>query len=104
MGIYLNPSNDNFKRILKREIYVDKTMIKDMSLFSKATEQNPDIASLRDVRFISYQQNGAVDVVSYMGIASSQDAIGFHFMFNTKSKLLIGVAIQKYNKISADSR
>lgn len=27
MGIYLNPSNDNFKRILKREIYVDKTMM-----------------------------------------------------------------------------
>ena len=27
MGIYLNPKNDNFKEILSREIYVDKTMM-----------------------------------------------------------------------------
>ena len=27
MGIYLNPNNDNFKEISKREIYVDKTMM-----------------------------------------------------------------------------
>lgn len=27
MGIYLNPSNENFKDILTREIYVDKTMM-----------------------------------------------------------------------------
>jgi len=27
MGIYLNPNNDTFTRILKREIYVDKTMM-----------------------------------------------------------------------------
>ncbi|MBR6296396.1 MAG: AAA family ATPase [Treponema sp.] len=27
MGIYLNPSNENFKAVLRREIYVDKTMM-----------------------------------------------------------------------------
>ena len=27
MGIYLNPNNDNFKEITKRDIYVDKTMM-----------------------------------------------------------------------------
>ncbi len=27
MGIYLNPNNDSFKRIVSREIYVDKTMM-----------------------------------------------------------------------------
>lgn len=27
MGTYLNPNNDTFTRILKREIYVDKTMM-----------------------------------------------------------------------------
>lgn len=27
MGIYLNPNNENFERITKREIYVDKTMM-----------------------------------------------------------------------------
>jgi len=27
MGIYLNPNNENFKRTLKRPIYVDKTMM-----------------------------------------------------------------------------
>ena len=86
------------------EKYIDKTMIKDMSLFSKVAEQNPDITSLQDVRFISYQQNGAVDVITYIGITSNQDAIGFHFMFNSKSKLLIGVAINKYDKVSAETR
>ena len=27
MGIYLNPGNENFKKILSREIYVDKSMM-----------------------------------------------------------------------------
>lgn len=27
MGIYLNPGNENFRRTLAREIYVDKTMM-----------------------------------------------------------------------------
>ncbi len=27
MGIYLNPNNDNFKKITRAEIYVDKTMM-----------------------------------------------------------------------------
>ena len=27
MGIYLNPNNDNFKKITSAEIYVDKTMM-----------------------------------------------------------------------------
>ena len=27
MGIYLNPGNENFKEIVSREIYVDKTML-----------------------------------------------------------------------------
>lgn len=34
MGIYLNPSNDNFKKVLASEIYVDKTMmIREMNSF-----------------------------------------------------------------------
>ncbi len=27
MGIYLNPKNENFKEVLKADIYVDKTMM-----------------------------------------------------------------------------
>ena len=27
MGIYLNPGNENFRRVTKADIYIDKTMM-----------------------------------------------------------------------------
>lgn len=86
------------------EKFVDKNMIKDMSLFSQPAQQNGDIVTLQNVQFVSFQQNGKADVVTYLGLTQNQDAIAFNFIFDTNSKLLIGLAINKYNKVSAETR
>ena len=50
MGIYLNPTNENFRRTLKREIYVDKTMM--ISIINRFIEtDNTYICVSRPRRF-----------------------------------------------------
>ncbi|MCR5289523.1 MAG: AAA family ATPase [Treponema sp.] len=50
MGIYLNPSNDNFKETLTRKIYVDKTMM--ISVLNEfMSEDNKYICVSRPRRF-----------------------------------------------------
>ena len=82
MGIYLNPNNDNFKKVLANEIYVDKTMmLREMNGFIEKANNYICVSKAR--RFgktvagnmlAAYYSKGCDSLELFDGLAISKDS------------------------------
>ena len=109
MGIYLNPKNDNFKEILSREIYVDKTMMISV-LNDFITAKNKYICVSRPRRFGKTVANNMIsayysrgcdskELFSKLKIASDKD---FETNLNKMNVIKIDVNSEYRNAINPD--
>ncbi|MBO6127708.1 MAG: AAA family ATPase [Pseudobutyrivibrio sp.] len=82
MGIYLNPNNDNFKKVLANEIYVDKTMmLREMNGFIEKANNYICVSKAR--RFgktvagnmlVEYYSKGCDSLELFDGLSISKDS------------------------------
>ena len=109
MGIYLNPGDENFKEVIRSEIYVDKTMmIKEMNRFIDTG--NKYICISRPRRFgktiagnmlAAYYSKGCDSKNLFSGFKIAGDA-GFYEKLNKYNVIQIDLNSEYQNTVNKD--